>query len=230
MADPVATHLTSGSSSLASTVVSFSAQTAGTLLVLAVASDEYRTGNPPGWTSGITEQQTFHGLNVWYKIASGGETSVTYVIGSAARSAYELLAVSNIDTTTPLDIANAQLAQSFGTSYTTPSVTSTSGRRIAIAVQGGSASSGSMFTAMSGWTNSFTSVGNGLSTTLPALVVGVAGLVLDGGGAVSSGATYNGNGPTARTGAILVFKNTSSSAATQPVVKNSQSIRRAGNW
>ena len=141
MADPTVTLLTSGSSATATTTVSFSAQTAGTLLVLIYGGDDYRTtsgsGRPEstGWTL-ISDQHTFLGHAAWYKIAAGSETSVQYTIGSASPSCYQLITATNIDGTTPVDISNGQLAQSSLNNYTTPSVTTTAGRRLGIAAMG----------------------------------------------------------------------------------------------
>lgn len=220
MPDPVATSLTSGSSSLATTVVNFSAQPAGSLLLLACAADDYKNGNPSGWTAGPAITATsFHGLAVWYKVATGSETSVSYVINSASRSAYALISISEIDQTTPVDTAPAaQFQNTSSQSYTTPTATTTAGRRIAIGVIGMSLSS-TLITGVEAWTNSYTEIIDGESTTTPGLVVGLAGLVLDGGGTTSTGATVTGAiTPQAKTGAILVFKNASTAAAIPPIL------------
>lgn len=102
MADPVPTEIAAGTSSTATTTASFSAQTAGTLLTLYVASDDYRTtsgtGRPEstGWTL-LQGQQGNLGGYVWYKLSTGSETSVQYTIGSASKSVYRVGAATNID-------------------------------------------------------------------------------------------------------------------------------------
>mgnify|MGYP003409231804 FL=1 len=48
MADPTITQLAAGSSSVATTTVSFTAQPAGALLVLAYAADDYATASGAG--------------------------------------------------------------------------------------------------------------------------------------------------------------------------------------
>ena len=153
MTDPVVTSIANGSSLTASTTVSFAAQAAGTLLLLSVASDDYQTGPPSGWTL-IQDERTYHGHAVWYKLASGSETTVTYTIGSAARSAYLLLAATNIDQTTPFNGSAGQFRQSSGASYTTPSVTPTGSARVLAVGWIGASNGASLLTAPGSWLNS----------------------------------------------------------------------------
>lgn len=208
MADPTVSLLASGESATASTVVSFTAVPAGTLLVLAVAADDYKTGNPSGWSVlASIEGGSFHGQESWYKIANGSETSVTYVIGSATRSAYVLLSADNVDTGTPLDgTPTTQNTNTSLDSYTTPSSSTTSGRRLALALIGGSSSLAPP-ASVGSWLNSFTGAGVGVTTATPGLLIGAATLAFDGGGTVSSGATFTAFwSAQARTGTTAVFR------------------------
>lgn len=220
MADPTVTLLASANDqTTATTTVSFTAQAAGTLLVLQYGGDDYRTtsgsGRPEstGWTLFPTggDQRTFLGHAAWYKIATGAETSVQYTIGSASPSCYQLIAADNIDTTTPVDITNGALVQSSSNSYTTPSVATSAGRRLAIGLIGGSLNS--TLGAMSSWTNGYTGLGSALQNTASTHdVIGSSYLVLDGGVSTSTGATYN-QVVQARTGIIGVFKVSSGGGA-----------------
>lgn len=137
MADPVVTSLASGGSSTAATTVSFTAQPAGTLLLLSVSSDDYRlttgTNRPEntGWTL-VQAGQDFLGAYLWYKITNGSETSVIYGIGSATASSYALAAATNIDQTTPADVSAAPTHTHGGYTTPTPSIIPTTGRRLII--------------------------------------------------------------------------------------------------
>lgn len=214
MADPTATVLATSYQATETTTVNFSAQTAGTLLVLVVGADDYKTGDPSGWTlSTGCSQETYLGHYLWWKIASGSETSVAYTIGSASPSVHALLAYTNIEGT-PLDVSNGQKTLSADSNYTTPSVTSTSGRRLAVATMGASKGD-SAFTGMSTWLSSFTERADvpGTNTSGTRDIIGVADLVFDGGSGVSSGATYSQTAE-AMTGIIAVFKVTAGTNAT----------------
>jgi hypothetical protein len=178
-------------------------------LVLVVVSDDYKTGDPSGYTlSTGASQQVYLGHYVWWKIAAGGETSVQYTIGSASTSAWLVLEFDNIETSSSLDVSNGQSVISAGATYTTPAVTPSTGRRFAIASIGGSLNAD--FSGVDTWLNSYTEQAESFhSGSGTRDVVGVATLALDGNGSstTSSGATYSG-GVTAqsRTGILLVFK------------------------
>ncbi len=212
MSDPVASLVASGESSTATTTVTFSAQTAGTVLVLATAADDYATGTPSGWTACIAEQQTFHGLNVWRKVSTGSETSVAYTIGSATKSAYCLIVVTDCDTSDLVDVAVGAYDQSSGNTYTGPAASTTSGRRISLAVIGGSLSSATI-PSISAWTDGYTSVGAGSTSATPGLIAAVAALVLDGGSSTSTTANYGAASPQARSGATVVLRASSGAAS-----------------
>lgn len=207
-------QLVAGEGTTATTTVNFSAQAAGTLLVLSVASDAYRNtagANRPegnGWTvtQSVGGDGQFHGSYMWHKIATGSETSVAYTLTGAARSAYVLTAHTDIDTTTPLDVSAQQQVNGSGASYTTPtSPTTSAGDKLGIAHMTASWGSG-VFTGMSTWLNSYTQVAVGLTTLAPGLVVGHGVLAFTGGGTTSSGATFVGSGSAqARAGFIAVF-------------------------
>lgn len=221
MADPVASSVTSGTSATATTTVSFSAQTAGTLLHLDFDGDDYITttgaGRPEssGWTLIQNQNTGFQGQAAWYKVATGSETSVQYTIGSTAKSVYRLTAITNVDNTTPLNISNKQVTATSGGSYTTPSVTPTgSGRCIAVAAIAGS-NSGNLFTASTAWTNSYTDIGTALTAATPGEFVSTAYLVLNRGTATSTGVTINGASAQSRSAIIAVYNGASTSPTTE---------------
>jgi len=212
MPDPTRTNVATGTGSLATTTASFGfTATANRLLVLVIGADDYKTGNPSGWTlSPGCSQEVYLGHYVFWKIASGGETSVQYTIGSASKSAWLVCEFDNIDTSSPLDVSNGQNRIASASSYTTPSVTPSTGRRFALASMGFSRGSFD-FTGVGTWLNSFTeqaeSYVNGGGTRD---AIGLASLALDGNGStsVSSGATCTATGGNAdsQTGIILVFR------------------------
>lgn len=215
MADPTITSLAAGQGATgsATTTVSFTGQAVGTLLVLSYAGDDYHTtsgtGRPEstGWTNATSQRGAGqeHGSAIWYKIADGSETSVQYTIGSASRSCYKLIAADNITPVSPLDIANSQHVNSSSSSYTTPSVTTTAGRRLAVGVMGAN-NAANLFTDANTWLNSYVDQGHGTSTSTPGLITAHGTLIFDGGGSTSTGASYMGAAGVARSGHIAVFK------------------------
>lgn len=212
MADPTLTNSGTGSATTSSVVASFGfTATAGRLLVLVVISDNYKSGDPSGWTqpSGCGINATsFHGSNMWFKVAAGGETSVTYTIGSAVASLWNVVEYDNIDPT-PLDVSNGQFQNSSVDSYTTPAVTPTTGRRLAVGTYGASFGAASTPTGVGTWLNSYTEVKDSVYGVNPTFWNGIATLVLDGDGVTttSTGATMTGSqGPQSRSGLIAVFK------------------------
>lgn len=208
MADPSRVQTLSGESALATVTVTHSAAGAGNLLVLIAATGAYKSGDPSGYTTPTGgSQQTFLGHYLWYKVAAGGETSVAYTIGSAVPSAYIFLEYNNV-TVSPYDVSNGQLAATNDNTYTTPAVTPTAGRRVAIATIAGSRiAPGS--TTQSTWLNSYTEVADVFTTngSGDSENVAAAELILTGDNSTptSSGSTYS-FGPDARTGIIAVFK------------------------
>lgn len=208
MADPSLTNSATGTSAVATTTATFGfTATANRLLVLIVGSDDYKTGNPSGYTlSTGCSQQTYLGHYVWWKIAAGSETSVQYTIGSASPSAWIVLEFDNIETSSSLDVSNGQNTTGGASNYTTPAVTPSTGRRFAIASMG--ASNTTNWTGIATWLNSYTEVAESFNNSGGTKdIVAAATLALDGDGATttSSGATYS---PSlqAKTGIILVFK------------------------
>lgn len=197
MADPVVTLLTSGTA--AATVVSptFTAPAAGTLMFLAVCADDYRmtTGsNRPessGWTF-MEGQQYNAGHYTWWKLANGSETTVSYALPNPVRSVYAVVAATNID---PTPFGTSSSNQDTGASVTskaTPSITPTTAIRwLVLASTGAPRYSGSGVT-ISGWSNSYTEIADVTGGSGTTENVGVAYLILDGGTATSTTATFVG--------------------------------------
>lgn len=187
MADPTVTSLAAGESATASTQVNFTAQAAGALLVLTVATGDYKTGDPSGWTL-LQSGQDYLGAYVWYKLATGSETSVTYAIGSAVQSAYTLVAATNIAQTLPVDVSDVLHTHGAGIPAT-PSVTTSTGRRLVLACVPVMNSSAAYGTPVA-WSNSYVTAAWATSTiTGDKMGVMVGSLVLDGGGATSTAVT-----------------------------------------
>lgn len=234
MADPVLTQLTTGSATTSAKNVAFSAQANGTLLLLFVLSDDYRTtsgsGRPEstGWTL-ISDQRHNAGHAGWYKITSGSDTSVDYTIGSATISAYWLGAATDIDGTTPLDTANGQQTTDTGTTYTTPSITPAAGRKLLVGSIGGCRFSPAL-ASMSTWLNSYTEVGDVLGVSGSTYEnVGVSWIVVDGGSSTSTGATFTGSA-VGRSGIIASFVNGAAVVPPQPLRRRHPARGRASSY
>lgn len=191
--------------------VTFSpAATAGNTLVFIYGGDDYVTlaNRPSGFTEPTgARQETFLGHYVWYKVATGGETTVSATPNAGATFGVIGLEIAGVGA---LDVSNGTLSASSGTTMTTPTVTPTAGGRYAVGSIGGSLSS-AFNTGMGSWTNSYTEQAD-VATVLGAGTrdnVGVATLSLtaDGVTGTSTGVTWDGGiTPQTRTGIILVFQ------------------------
>lgn len=198
-----------GSSALATTTASFaSATTAGNLIVLGFAADDYNGTPGAGWTQSTgMEQQTFHGGYIWWRISTG-ETNFQYVIGSATNSSWVIAEFSGVDAS-PYDVSNGQFVQSGGASaYTTPSITPSTGNRLLVAFMGASNNSNLSAQSWGTWVNSFTaidSIGSGGSGTND--LAGLAYRLVTGNGSTgySGGATAS-QTTQSRSGLIISFK------------------------
>lgn len=201
--DPTIVNTASGTAATATVNTSFTAATAGNLLVLVVAADDFKTADPSGWTlpTGGGQQQNL-GHYLWYKIAAGGETSASYTINSATGSVWQ---VTEYDHVAAFDVSNGTSAATSGTTFATPSVTPSSGRRFAIATVGGSLGAKTI-TDLSSWTNSFVQQPfRNVNATPQQVCFEVSTLALDGGVATSTTATYVGGTPETRTAILAVF-------------------------
>lgn len=215
-----------GTSLLATTSPAFSAATAGNLLVLVAGADDYKTGDPSGYTlSTGCSQQTFLGHYLWWKVAAGGETSVSYTIGSASASAWEVFEISGL-TASPYDVSNGQFAQVTVSSYTTPAITPTTGDRFLLASMGGSRS-GLNFTGVDTWLNSFTELNDTFTTAATRDIIGTASRSVTGDGVTtfSSGCTYSVQAEST-TGIIIAFKVAGAVATVTPPRRRGPNYRR----
>lgn len=202
MADPTVVQNVTGTSTTASTAASFSAATAGNLLLLMTAADDYRTGSPSGWTQVNAEVQTYHGLNMWYKIASGGETSVTYVIGSATRSVWKVIEFNNVSA---FGNGAGAFEQVSGGSYATPTLTPSSGRKLIVAAVGRSTTSTSETFGDPSWaTSTLTGAGSSTGPTEnPNISVSAGWTVADFTGSSTIASTASGTGTAQAKSAII---------------------------
>lgn len=181
------------------------------MLVLQIGADDYRSSTPSGWTLAINVGATegsFHEHTVYIKKATGSETSVAYVIGSASKSTYRLGWLSNIDQTTQIDGSTAAKQNTntgSATDYTTPSSGTTSaGRKYAVAFMLGH-TTGVVYTSIGTYLNSYAEIAETLSAgTQPFYALGQGALAFDGGGTTSSGCTFS-QASISRSGMILVF-------------------------
>lgn len=194
MADPTLTNSATGSSAVATTNAAFGfTATAGRLIVLCVQADDYKTGNPTGYTASTNTQFStgFQGGYVWWKVAAGGETSASYTIGSASRSDWLVAEFDSIDPS-PYDISDGSDTNTGADSRTTPTIVPSTGRRFLIAVVMGQTTTDD-FSGIGTWLNSFTEAVEALNNGgNPRQAMAIATLAVDGNGATgfSSGATY----------------------------------------
>jgi hypothetical protein len=184
-----------------------SAPTSGNLIVLCFASDDYNGTPDSGWTESTNmEQQAWHGAYIWWRISNGSNPPGSYTIGSATVSGWVMMEFSGCDTE-PYDISDSQQSVDPGTTYTTPSITPTSGDRLLVALLAGDQYESTVSTS-SGWTNSFNRVDDA-QTTAGATddIASVAYRIVTANGATgySTGATWT-NQQLQRTGHIIAFK------------------------
>jgi hypothetical protein len=224
---------TSGTSTLATVPVTYSA-VAGDVIVLSVSADDYNVGNPTGFTlSPEMEQETFLGSYVWWRKATGSETTVSYVIGSATVSSWAVLVVSGLDAS-PFDVSEGQFAQSSDTTYSTANITPTAGQRLIIAAIGGSLSAPPAPTTQSGWTNGFTEQADVSTSTGTADCIAVATLEVaaNGSTAYSTASNYS-QVVQARTAMAIAFKVASAGGSPpppRPLIAPSPAAHRAAIW
>jgi hypothetical protein len=210
-------QLAAGTSTTATTTCAFgSTPAAGTLLVLVVGADDYRltsgAGRPEstGWalvTGGA--QQTNLGHYMWYKLASGSESSVQYTIGSASPSTWQVHAQTGVDQTTPLDVSNGSIGTPGSFTNAPPAVTASAGNRTAFASLG-AAHNPTAITGVGGWTNGYTEIGDTRTSpgsgTQDAIGVAYLNYTATGSASTTSTGTWAGTNPDANTGIIAVFK------------------------
>lgn len=226
MPDPSIAWLTPVESTIQTTTFSFSAQPAGTLLVLDIMSDDALMtsgANRPessGWTLGITET-AFANHSLFFKLTNGSETSVDYKTQTGAfRSIAGITTATNIDQVTPLDVAVVgQFNNGTGTSYTTPNATPTTGRRLGVAAMGFSHGT-TAITLQDTWLNSYVEAGDFLSTAAPFFSLGVATLTFDAsGGTTSSGSSIVTQAAQSQSGILAVFRVASTQDPDVPILR-----------
>lgn len=213
-----ATKIASGFSNSATTACSFTAQAAGTWLVLHVSCDDYRTtsgSNRPestGWTLQTSGQDEI-GFYVWTLVAAGSETSVSYTIGSASPSAWEVIAVTGAAGT----LSNTPTATHThgGSTSASGSVTPPAANAYNLACISGYHSTTQL--TVGSWSNSWTQVGyQGGITTGNKETVASAGLATSSATAVSTTLTWASTTQFCSYGAALVFTEASGGGSPLP--------------
>lgn len=185
------------------------APTSGNLVILAFASDDYNgTPNSPWTQPSGGEQQTFHGGYLWYHI-SDGSNSYQYTIGSNSPSAWVLAEIEGPFDASPLDVSNGTLSTSGGSSLATPSVTPSTGDRVALATYGASSAS-TLAARTATFSNSFTTIRDiGASTGGTKDFIALGSRTLTGNGSTSyntTGTISAGGAPDSQSAIIAVFK------------------------
>lgn len=183
-----------GDGTTATVAPSFSAPTtAGSLVVLALAGDDYASPSGDWQEPPNAAQETFHGAYLWWQITPGGETTLdSYTIGSIGTSAWVVAEFAGLDPL-PVDGSAGQAVASSGDSYATPSVTPTAGERLLLALFGGSAgaSAADMSLPYTSWTNSFAEVDTGFHNAANKLCVGLGYRIVAADGLTSYSAGVN---------------------------------------
>lgn len=211
-----ATTLASGTSSVATTTVSFSAQPAGTLMVLTVTASDLLatsgTGRPEstGWTKGPNGADWVE-VAMYALVATGGETSVQYKIGSANPSAYNLVAYDNGFVASPLGGATSSLhSHNDTTGIATPgttAITPASGSSwLVVASFGGSRESSSSFSNPSSFTNGYTRQSSAICTTPDTYANNQGYAVVTGGSATSTAASWASGAAKCNYGQLWAFE------------------------
>lgn len=186
-----------------------SATTSGNLIVGMFAADDYNGTPTSGWTqSSEMEQQTFHGGYLWWRISTGETNLQAYTIASATNSAWIVAEFSGVDSS-PYDTSQGISTGTGGSSYTTDTITPSTGNRVLVAMIGASGAEDMSDNTMSNWTNSFTQVdtigsaGSGTNDS-----IGVAYRLVTGNGSTtfSTGADIGGGGSQSRSALIISFK------------------------
>jgi hypothetical protein len=138
------------------------AASAGNLLVATIVADDYMANAPSGWAKTEAVGEDWLGAYIIYKVAAGGETGFTNVIGSATGCTIWFGEYSGMHAT-PYDKGSSAIGQgadsliSCGTTAAT-----TQGNELCIAVAGIAAAGYNI----TNWTQSFVAVsGSGQSTT-----------------------------------------------------------------
>lgn len=209
----------------------FAAASAGNLLIMHLASDAYATAGAP---SGCTEsagcrQETFLGHYVWWKVATGGETSIAKALSPNGTHCWVVEEWTG-NTASPYDISAGQKAQSSAINYTTPAVTPTTGDRLLVGSIGGSHGTAA-FTGLSTWLNSFATDpthGTALADITGAHdVIGSGSLLVTANGSTtySSGATYTPSSAESRTGILIAFKTSAGAATSAPPPRRQRPIQ-----
>lgn len=212
-----------------------SAATAGNVIVIGVSAGATIT-TPAGWTlSPGCSQVDYNAHYIWWKIAAGGETSQSYTLGSAEKSAWWTAEISGL-TASPYDVSTGTFHDGGGaqtlTTEVTLSITPTTGSRYVVASIGG-LTTGTTRVTLASWLNSFTEQqDSGTAGTSEVEVCGLADQAVTGNGATtfSSGATFS-RGMSGTTGIIIAFKVSAASAfVAEPAIIIRQAIKRASYY
>lgn len=123
---------TLGANSVAATTLAVpyvASPAAGDVFVAIVNVDDPTVPTlPAGWTSAVSYQGTgaqSPGGRVFYKIATGSETGNLSVTTVSATSNGVMLMFRGVDQTTPIDVAGSTVSPAASTTYTIPSITTT---------------------------------------------------------------------------------------------------------
>jgi hypothetical protein len=202
--DPEILQVVSGTGSTSTLNVTFSPTKGDSILLLFVASDTTKTGDPAGWTvpTGGAQDGAMQ-LYGWYRETTGAEDAVTVDLAASASSAWVFVEVNRLG---DLDTSAGQFANTSGASYDTPTVSPTIGRRFGFAAVGGrrTASQANSFTA---WGSTYSELADVVQQAATSITLGVANLAFDSLEAGTTGTTgVFANSVDSRTSMIMVFK------------------------
>jgi hypothetical protein len=202
--DPEVLQVLSDTSASDPIVIDFAPASVGSMLLLFVASDTTKVGDPAGWSvpTGGAQDGAMQ-LYGWYKVAAGGEDTVTVDLTAAASSAWALLEISRAAI---VDTSAGQFADSSAASYDTPIVSPSGGRRYGVGVVAGRKTS-SQTNSITAWSNDYAELADVVQMASTSISLGVAVRAMDvlTGDTTTTTGTYE-NAPTSRASMLIVLR------------------------
>jgi len=180
--------------------------TTGNLLVVVCATGVNTTlsiTSPSGFSTAISQSGT-PSQGIFYKIAVGGETSITCSFGASATVGVHIYEYSGIDSSSPLDTTGS--ATGSGTAVSSGSITTTNDNNLLFSAIA-SGFNGAGTSTFSSWTNSFVErndFSNGGGSPSARSAYAGADRIVSTTGTYSTGATTSGSG--SWRGQIIAFK------------------------
>jgi len=184
--------------------------TAGNLLVAVCATSANTTlsiSSPSGFSTAISQSGT-PSQGIFYKIAAGGETTITCSFGATATVGVHIYEYSGIDSSSPLDATGSTTGS--GTSVSSGSVTTSNANNLLFSAIVSAFNGNGSSANFSSWTNSFverSDFSNGGGSPSARSTYAGTDRIVSTTGTYSTGATASGSG--SWRGQIVAFKEAS---------------------